>query len=107
MYWPHQVYINPYDPERHIWVVERDRAQVLKFTNDGSELVMRIGDPDHPRSQEEARANPNPGPFSYGMPAVLAFLPDGSFYLGDGLLELASRQVRRGRYVRDGVGGVR
>ena len=84
MYWPHQVYINPYDPERHIWVVERDRAQVLKFTNDGSRLVMRIGDPDHPRSQEEARANPHPGPYSYGMPAVLAFLPDGSFYLGDG-----------------------
>ena len=45
---------------------------------------MRIGDPDHPRSQEEARANPHPGPYSYGMPAVLAFLPDGSFYLGDG-----------------------
>ena len=45
---------------------------------------MRIGDPDHPTTQAEARANPNPGPYSYGMPAVLAFLPDGSFYLGDG-----------------------
>ena len=86
---PHQVYISPYDSERHVWVVERGggpgvHMQVLKFTNDGSELVMRLGDPDHPTTREEARANPNPGPFTYGEPAVLAFLPDGSFLLGDG-----------------------
>jgi len=86
---PHQVYISPYDPERHVWVVERGggrdvNMQILKFTNDGSELVMRLYDPNHPRSRAEARANPHPGPYSYGDPAVLAFLPDGSFLLGDG-----------------------
>ena len=86
---PHQVYISPYDPERHVWVVERGggrgvHMQVLKFTNDGSELVMRLVDPDHPTTRAEARANPNPGPFTYGDPAVLAFFPDGSFLLGDG-----------------------
>ncbi len=86
---PHQVYISPYDPERHVWVVERGggrgvNMQILKFTNDGSELVMRLVDPDHPRTRAEARANPNPAPFAYGDPAVLAFFPDGSFLLGDG-----------------------
>ncbi len=86
---PHQVYISPYDPDRHVWVVERGggrgvHMQILKFTNDGSELVMRLGEPDHPTTREEARANPNPGPYTYGEPAVLAFLPDGSFLLGDG-----------------------
>ncbi len=86
---PHQVYISPYDPERHVWVVERGggrdvNMQILKFTNDGSELVMRLVDPDHPRTRAEARANPNPGPYSYGDPAVLAFFPDGTFLLGDG-----------------------
>jgi hypothetical protein len=86
---PHQVYISPYDPERHVWVVERGggrgvHMQVMKFTNDGSELVMRLGEPDHPTTREAARANPNPGPYTYGEPAVLAFLPDGSFLLGDG-----------------------
>lgn len=86
---PHQVYISPYDPERHVWVVERGggrgvHMQVLKFTNDGSELVMRLVDPDHPTTRAEARANPHPGPYTYGDPAVLAFLPDGSFLLGDG-----------------------
>ena len=86
---PHQVYISPYDPERHVWIVERGggrgvNMQILKFTNDGSDLVMKLVDPNHPTTRAEARANPNPGPFTYGDPAVLAFLPDGSFYLGDG-----------------------
>jgi sugar lactone lactonase YvrE len=58
--------------------------KILKFTNDGSELVMRLVDFDHPTTRDAARANPNPGPFTYGDPAVLAFLPDGSFLLGDG-----------------------
>jgi peptidylamidoglycolate lyase len=86
---PHQIYISPYDPERHVWVVERGggrgvNMQILKFTNDGSELVMRLVDYDHPTTRAEARANPNPGPYTYGDPAVMAFLPDGSFYVGDG-----------------------
>ena len=85
----HQTYISPYDPERHVWLTEMGGGrgvnhQILKFTNDGGELVMRLVDPDHPRSREEARAKPNPGPYAYGNPAVLAFLPDGSFLLGDG-----------------------
>jgi hypothetical protein len=86
---PHQVYISPYDAERHIWVVERGRGrgvsmQVLKFTNDGQELVMRLADDDDPATLDEARSNPDPGPYDYGDPSVLAFLPDGTFLLGDG-----------------------
>ena len=37
---PHNIEINPYDPERHLWVVDRDDHQIHKFTNDGKELVM-------------------------------------------------------------------
>ncbi len=87
----HQVYISPYDPERHVWLTEMGGAtgrtvymSVLKFTNDGSKLAMRLFDPNHPKTRDEARANPHPAPFAYGNPAVLAFLPDGSFLLGDG-----------------------
>jgi NHL repeat len=86
---PHQVYISPYDPERHVWIVERGGGRnvpmtILKFTNDGKRLVMRLGDGGDPRTRAEARANPKPGPFDYGDPACLAFLPDGSFLLADG-----------------------
>ena len=86
--WPHQIYVNPYDPDRHVWVVERGgggpNMQVLKFTNDGEELVLQIGDTPIPQTREEARANKNPGPYNYGQPAVLAFFPNGDFLLGDG-----------------------
>jgi DNA-binding beta-propeller fold protein YncE len=86
---PHQVYISPYDPQRHVWVVERGGGRnvpmtLLKFSNDGKRLVMRLGDGNDPRTRAEARANPKPGPFDYGDPACLAFLPDGSFLLADG-----------------------
>jgi hypothetical protein len=30
-----------YDPERNIWVVERGKMQVLKFSNDGKRLLMQ------------------------------------------------------------------
>lgn len=57
---PHQIYISPYDPERHVWVVERGggrdvHMQILKFINDGSELVMQLVDPDHPTTRAERR----------------------------------------------------
>jgi hypothetical protein len=87
-YHPHQVYINPYDPERHVWIVELGgvgfHEQILKFTNDGSRLVMRIRDPEPGITPAEQRAKPNPGPLDFGQPAMLAFLPDGHFLLGDG-----------------------
>ena len=85
---PHQVYISPYDPERHVWVIDsgggNGHMQVLKFSNDGSELVMRLGERDHPKTRQDARERSDWGPFTYGWPSKLAFLPDGSFYLADG-----------------------
>ena len=85
---PHQVYISPYDPERHIWIVERGEGEanmeVFKFTNDGKRLVMRLGDRDDASSRAEARLKADPGPYDYGDPAVLAFFPNGDFLLGDG-----------------------
>ncbi len=85
---PHQAYISPYDPARHVWVIDsgggQGHHQVLKFSNDGSELVMQLGDKDHATTRADARANPNPGPYTYGWPSKLAFLPDGGFLLADG-----------------------
>ena len=44
---PHQIYINPYDPERAVWVDERGgngvHESILKFSNDGSELLLPVG----------------------------------------------------------------
>ena len=59
---------------------------ILKFSNDGSELLLNLRDPN-PVTNEGgpvARDNPNPGPLDFGQNAVLAFLPNGDFLLGDG-----------------------
>ncbi len=64
---------------------------------------MRLGDVDHPTTREEARANPRPGPYSYGWPSTLAFLPNGDFLLADGYWN--SRVIRYdadGGYIMNG-----
>jgi DNA-binding beta-propeller fold protein YncE len=59
--------------------------QVLKFSNDGKQLALRLRDPETQLTIEEQRARfPNPGPLDFGMPSVIVFLPDGHFLLGDG-----------------------
>ena len=35
---PHKILQNPYDPERHLWVVDDDQHMISTYTNDG-ELV--------------------------------------------------------------------
>src|SRR3989440_8272558 len=41
---PHKVKISPYDPERHVWVIDDMRQQIFKFTHDGKRLVMTLGE---------------------------------------------------------------
>lgn len=66
---PHYVTINPYDPEKHVWVVDDFRHAVFKFTNDGSELVQTIGTPNVSGDDET----------HFFRPTFLAFLPDAMF----------------------------
>jgi peptidylamidoglycolate lyase len=73
---PHALYISPYDPERHVWVVDRDNHQILKFSNDGKKLVMRLGESGVQGADTK----------HFARPAGLAFLPDGSFYIADGYI---------------------
>ena len=42
---PHFVTINPYDPEKHVWVVDDHMHAIYKFTHDGKQLVQTIGTP--------------------------------------------------------------
>src|SRR6185436_432613 len=41
---PHHIKINPYDPEKHVWIIDDDLQQILEFTNDGKQLVKTIGE---------------------------------------------------------------
>ena len=72
---PHKVKISPYDPQRHVWVVNDSRHVIYKFTNDGKQLVQTLGETDVPGDDEK----------HFGLPQDLAFLADGSMLIADGL----------------------
>jgi hypothetical protein len=40
---PHKILMNPYDPEKHIWIVDDDMHEINVFTNDGK-LVKTMGE---------------------------------------------------------------
>lgn len=71
---PHAVYINPYDPEKHVWVVEDARCQVYEFTNDGKKLVMTLGTANVPGADAT----------HFNRPTFLAWLPDSTLFVADG-----------------------
>ncbi len=70
---PHKLLQNPYDPEKHIWIVDDDKHDISIFTNDG-QLVKTIGE----------RGVPGRGPNNFNRPTDIAWLPDGTFFVSDG-----------------------
>ncbi len=72
---PHKIRINPYDPQRHVWVVNDSRQVIYKFSNDGKQLVQTLGETDVAGDDEK----------HFGLPQDIAFLPDGSMLVADGL----------------------
>ena len=72
---PHKIRIDPNDPQRHVWVVNDARHQIYKFTNDGKQLVLTLGEADVAGDDDR----------HFGRPQDLAWLPDGSILVADGL----------------------
>ena len=71
---PHSVAINPYDPDKHVWVVDDRQHAVYKFTNDGKQLVQTLGVPGMPGTDAT----------HFNRPTFLAWLPDSTMYVADG-----------------------
>ena len=71
---PHYVAINPYDPEKHVWIIDDHKHVIHKFTNDGSTLVQTIG------SYGELGADET----HFNRPTFMAWFPDSSFVVSDG-----------------------
>ena len=70
---PHKIKISPYDPEKHVWIIDDNLHQIFKFTYDGR-LVMTLG-----QMGVEGR-----GPNTFARPTDIAWLPDGTFFISDG-----------------------
>ncbi len=73
---PHKIKISPYDPEKHVWVIDDERQQIFKFTNDGKKLVMTLGEAGVKGVDDK----------HFGRPTDIAWLPDGTFFISDGYI---------------------
>jgi hypothetical protein len=71
---PHFVAINPYDPEKHVWVLDDHNHAIFKFTHDGKQLVQTIGTP----KQSGADGT------HFNRPTFLAWFPDSTMFVSDG-----------------------
>jgi hypothetical protein len=71
---PHSIYVSPYDPEKHVWLVDDHMHVIYKFTNDGKQLVQTIGTSGVPGADAT----------HFNRPTFMAWAPDGSFYVADG-----------------------
>lgn len=71
---PHAIFINPYDAEKSVWVVDNERQVIFKFSNDGKKLLKTIG------TLNESGVDEN----HFGGPTTITWLPDGTMFVGDG-----------------------
>jgi hypothetical protein len=71
---PHSVYVNPYDPEKYVWVVDDHNHAIFKFSNDGKRLMQTIGTPG--KSGADAT--------HFNRPTFLTWLPDSTMFVADG-----------------------
>ncbi|HVA94827.1 MAG TPA: 6-bladed beta-propeller [Candidatus Dormibacteraeota bacterium] len=71
---PHAVYINPYDPQKSVWVVDDFKEALFRFSNDGKKLLQTIGTPN------QAGADGT----HFNRPTFLTWLPDSTMFVADG-----------------------
>ena len=91
---PHSVFVNPYDPEKHVWVVDDRQHAVYKFTNDGKQLVQTLGVRGEAGDRRQAL-----------QPSDVHGVAAGQHALRQRRLRQHTRgEVRQGRKVPDGVG---
>jgi DNA-binding beta-propeller fold protein YncE len=89
---PHAVHVNPYDPQKHVWVVDDARCQVYKFTHDGKRIALELGTRDTPGSDDR----------HFDRPTFLAWLPDGTMFVADGYNgSRVAKFDKNGRFLSD------
>jgi streptogramin lyase len=71
---PHKIKMNPYDPEKHVWIIDDQQHVIWKFTYDGK-LVMTLGTVGK-RGRDAGKL--------FDRPTDIDWLPDGTFFISDG-----------------------
>jgi DNA-binding beta-propeller fold protein YncE len=71
---PHFIAINPYDAQKHVWLIDDHKHAIFKMTNDGKQIVQTIGTYGVPGNDTT----------HFNRPTYLDWFPDGSFVVADG-----------------------
>jgi sugar lactone lactonase YvrE len=71
---PHRVLMNPYDPEKSVWLVDDGAHSIYKFTHDGKKLLMTLGEFKKPGNDKT----------HFNRPTDIVWTPNGDFYVSDG-----------------------
>src|SRR4051812_17165431 len=88
---PHYVRMNPYDPEKHVWFLDREAHQIFEFTHDGKMLVKALGEKGVTAADDK----------HFGRPADIVWLPDGTAFVADGYLNRRVVKLdRNGKFVK-------
>ena len=72
---PHKIKMSPYDPDKHVWVIDDQLHMIYKFTYDGSKIVLSLG--------TKGKRGRDKGSL-FDRPTDIAWLPDGTFFIRDG-----------------------
>ena len=56
---PHKIKMNPYDPQKHVWIMDDNLHQIFKFTYDGK-LVQTLGRGARARRRRDATSAGRP-----------------------------------------------
>ena len=70
----HAVYINPYDPQKYVWIVDDYSHAIFKFSNDGKRLIQTLGTPGKVGADDK----------HFNRPTFLTWLPDSTLFVADG-----------------------
>ena len=70
---PHQIKISPYDPQKHVWIIDDQLHMIYRFTYEGK-LEFSMG-------HVGVRGR---GPDTFDRPTDIAWLPDGTYFITDG-----------------------
>src|SRR5258706_361530 len=72
---PHKIKMNPYDPDKHVWIIDDQLHMIYKFTYDMKRIVMTLGTKGQ-KGRDGGRL--------FDRPTDIDWLPDGTFFISDG-----------------------
>src|SRR5688500_17089634 len=70
----HKIKMNPYDADKHVWIIDDQQHVIWKFTYDGK-LVLTLGTVGQ-RGRDAGKL--------FDRPTDIDWLPDGTFFISDG-----------------------